>query len=306
MYGDQSGFPGRDGRPDDAEPTQQWETGSAPDSQPAPWETGFTPNPPFADDVKVAGAPLSGTEYSGGNDFNGNDFNGTEYMSTADGMRPPRRRVGPSGRMIKIAAVAAAVVVVGGGGIALAATGSGSSGKKDGVAAQSKVSAPAPAPLTDSQRKDAEKNRREQMAKRASRASRGDDSTPRFVAKGKPVPKASDSSSSSDSGTAGNPVPAGTAQRIAKGMLGDFGFGSNQFGCLVNMWNKESGWRTTAANPSGAYGIPQAYPGSKMASAGSDWRTNARTQIKWGLGYIKGRYGTPCGAWGYWQSHHSY
>jgi hypothetical protein len=60
---------------------------------------------------------------------------------------------------------------------------------------------------------------------------------------------------------------------------------------------KESSWRYDAENPDGAYGIPQAYPASKMASAGSDWRTNPATQIKWGLGYITGRYGTPCGAW---------
>jgi hypothetical protein len=69
------------------------------------------------------------------------------------------------------------------------------------------------------------------------------------------------------------------------------------------LWNKESGWRVNAYNSgSGAYGIPQALPGSKMASAGADWQTNAATQIKWGLGYIKGRYGTPCGAWGHSQS----
>ena len=70
----------------------------------------------------------------------------------------------------------------------------------------------------------------------------------------------------------------------------------------MKLWNRESGWRTTAQNSSGAYGIPQALPGSKMASAGADWRTNAATQIKWGLGYISGRYGTPCGAWGHSQS----
>jgi hypothetical protein len=71
-----------------------------------------------------------------------------------------------------------------------------------------------------------------------------------------------------------------------------------QFVCLVNLWNRESGWRWNASNrSSGAYGIPQSLPGSKMASAGADWRTNARTQVDWGLSYITGRYGTPCGAW---------
>ena len=67
------------------------------------------------------------------------------------------------------------------------------------------------------------------------------------------------------------------------------------------MWNRESGWRVNAYNPSGAYGIPQALPGSKMASAGPDWQTDATTQIKWGLGYIKERYHSPCEAWGLWQ-----
>lgn len=73
---------------------------------------------------------------------------------------------------------------------------------------------------------------------------------------------------------------------------------STQYGCLNKLWIKESGWRWNAGNPtSGAYGIPQALPGSKMASSGSDWRTNPITQVKWGLGYIGGRYGTPCAAW---------
>ena len=97
-------------------------------------------------------------------------------------------------------------------------------------------------------------------------------------------------------------VSSGSAQQIAAGMVAARGWGSDQFSCLVSLWNKESGWRTTAANPSGAYGIPQALPGSKMASAGSDWRTNARTQITWGLGYIASVYGTPCSAWAHSQA----
>ncbi len=93
-------------------------------------------------------------------------------------------------------------------------------------------------------------------------------------------------------------VPAGEAQLIAYNMLISMGMGDDQFSCLVSLWNKESHWSTTAGNPvSGAYGIPQALPGSKMASAGPDWQTNATTQITWGLGYINGRYGSPCGAW---------
>jgi hypothetical protein len=75
------------------------------------------------------------------------------------------------------------------------------------------------------------------------------------------------------------------------------GFGIEQFPCLDKLWNKESGWNAHAENPNGAYGIPQAFPGSKMASVGSDWKDSAATQIKWGLGYIDGRYSNPCGAW---------
>jgi hypothetical protein len=95
---------------------------------------------------------------------------------------------------------------------------------------------------------------------------------------------------------------AGTAQAIAYKMVTARGWSDNEFSCLVALWNRESGWRVNAANPSGAYGIPQALPGSKMASAGADWATNPATQIAWGLGYITSRYGTPCGAWGHSQS----
>jgi hypothetical protein len=99
------------------------------------------------------------------------------------------------------------------------------------------------------------------------------------------------------------PIPSpGTAQAIAYQLLPSFGFNAKQqFGCLDQMWARESGWRVNAANASGAYGIPQALPGSKMATAGPNWQTNPTTQIKWGLGYIKQRYGTPCGAWAFWQ-----
>jgi hypothetical protein len=86
-------------------------------------------------------------------------------------------------------------------------------------------------------------------------------------------------------------------------MLGSFGWSSSQFSCLDPLWEHESGWSVTAYNPgSGAYGIPQALPGSRMASAGPDWQTNAATQITWGLEYIKGTYGSPCGAWAHEQA----
>src|SRR5262249_51799673 len=83
------------------------------------------------------------------------------------------------------------------------------------------------------------------------------------------------------------PDPA-SAQSIAYNMMASFGFSPTTFfGCLKNLWNRESGWRYDAENASGAFGIPQALPGSKMSTAGADWQTNPATQIKWGLGYIK-------------------
>ena len=97
---------------------------------------------------------------------------------------------------------------------------------------------------------------------------------------------------------------SGSAQRVAEGMLGRYGWSSGQYSCLYPLWERESGWRVTAENPSsGAYGIPQALPASKMASAGPDWRTDAATQIRWGLGYIRGRYGSPCAAWAHEKAH---
>ncbi len=95
----------------------------------------------------------------------------------------------------------------------------------------------------------------------------------------------------------GTPDP-GTAQAIAAGMVAARGWDTSEYNCLYALWAKESGWNVYAHNKrSGAYGIPQSLPGNKMASAGADWATNPTTQITWGLGYIAGRYGTPCGAW---------
>jgi hypothetical protein len=103
-------------------------------------------------------------------------------------------------------------------------------------------------------------------------------------------------------GGSGDNSPAG-AQATARGMLAGRGWGDDQFSCLVSLWNKESGWNYQAYNAgSGAFGIPQALPGSKMSSAGADWQSNATTQISWGLGYISGRYGHPCGAWSHSQA----
>lgn len=101
------------------------------------------------------------------------------------------------------------------------------------------------------------------------------------------------------------PVPVSSACNAYSGnratgcaLLLEAGFALDQMPCLDSLWTKESGWNHLAHNSfSGAYGIPQALPGSKMASHGADWETNPATQIRWGLSYIQGRYSTPCGAW---------
>ncbi|MEN0104114.1 MAG: hypothetical protein AAGC90_14430 [Curtobacterium sp.] len=98
--------------------------------------------------------------------------------------------------------------------------------------------------------------------------------------------------------TSGVTVDPAAAKAYARSVLGNYGWGDDQYGCLVSLWTQESGWRANALNSSsGAYGIPQALPASKLGAAGADWRTNANTQINWGLAYIKSSYGTPCGAW---------
>jgi hypothetical protein len=98
-------------------------------------------------------------------------------------------------------------------------------------------------------------------------------------------------------------TPSGSPQQIAEQMLSQFGWSSGQFSCLQPLWAHESGWNPYAQNPSsGAYGIPQALPGSKMGSVRGDWQSNPATQIRWGLSYIQGNYGSPCGAWAHEQA----
>lgn len=97
-------------------------------------------------------------------------------------------------------------------------------------------------------------------------------------------------------------TPEGAKAAAQQIMSSTYGWGGDQFSCLNSLWNKESGWNYQAYNPSGATGIPQALPGSKMSSAGSDWQTNAATQVAWGLGYISSVYGTPCSAWSHSQA----
>ncbi|MFJ9132539.1 transglycosylase SLT domain-containing protein [Streptomyces sp. NPDC102256] len=98
---------------------------------------------------------------------------------------------------------------------------------------------------------------------------------------------------------AATPTSASSAKTIAHKMIPD----SGQFNAFSKIVEHESGWNPSATNSSsGAYGLVQALPGSKMASAGSDWKTNPKTQIKWGLDYMNSRYGSPAGAWNFWQA----
>jgi hypothetical protein len=108
------------------------------------------------------------------------------------------------------------------------------------------------------------------------------------------------------------PIPSSCSvytgnRAVGCALMLDAGFKIDQFPCLDKLWDRESGWNAHASNSStGAYGIPQALPGSKMASAGADWQTNPATQIKWGIGYIKAIYGDPCKAWSFWQANNYY
>ncbi|WP_460756015.1 aggregation-promoting factor C-terminal-like domain-containing protein [Myceligenerans cantabricum] len=108
----------------------------------------------------------------------------------------------------------------------------------------------------------------------------------------------SSSSSTSEQSVTTKAVPAGSNRQVGQQMAAAKGWSGSEWTCLEALWTKESNWSHTASNPSsGAYGIPQALPGSKMVSAGSDWASNPATQIAWGLGYIADRYGSPCAAW---------
>ncbi len=118
-----------------------------------------------------------------------------------------------------------------------------------------------------------------------------------------PLKKAALAEPSGPSKTGSENLSRSDPRDVARALLSEFGFSSDQFGCLDSLYMRESGWNVYADNPSSsAYGIPQALPGSKMSSAGADWATNPVTQIRWGLGYIQDRYGSPCGAWGHSQA----
>ena len=147
--------------------------------------------------------------------------------------------------------------------------------------------------------KSAEQAARVQAAKDAGKKKQAADDAAAKAAKIK-------SESGSGDASASFPVQAtysvSQVQAMAKSIVG-----GGQYLCFSNIVSRESGWNYTATNPSsGAYGLVQSNPGSKMASVASDWRTNPATQIKWGLAYMNSRYGSPCGAWDFWQAHSYY
>ncbi|WP_159941807.1 MULTISPECIES: lytic transglycosylase domain-containing protein [unclassified Nocardiopsis] len=145
---------------------------------------------------------------------------------------------------------------------------------------------------------------REQAGAAAEDALRSASATGEEAAEPEPEPEPD----TSGTAAAAASVPSGSPKEIALDMVLAEGWGADQFhDCLEPLWEKESNWNHTAQNPSsGAYGIPQSLPGDKMASHGSDWRTNPATQIAWGIDYIKGRYGNPCGAWSHSQANNWY
>ena len=99
----------------------------------------------------------------------------------------------------------------------------------------------------------------------------------------------------------------GEIQSYAHSLVLSYGWSEEDYYALVMLWNRESSWNPNAINKkSGACGIPQSLPCSKMSSAGADYRTNYQTQVRWGLNYIKARYGSPANAWGHSQKHHWY
>lgn len=148
-------------------------------------------------------------------------------------------------------------------------------------------------------KKKAEAERRAEAARKEARAEKKRKAEQ--AVREKAAKERSEQQSASRSATR-SAQPSGSPQQIAQQIIGD----QQQFQCFSNIVERESGWNVHAQNPSGAYGLVQALPGSKMASAGPDWQNNAATQIKWGLGYMNDRYGSPCGAWSFWQANNWY
>ncbi|MEU6806699.1 transglycosylase SLT domain-containing protein [Streptomyces neyagawaensis] len=151
-------------------------------------------------------------------------------------------------------------------------------------------------------RKDAEETARKKAAEDAiAKQKQAEKAEQERKAKAEAETKAQAASSLDDAPTQSS-YSVAEVQAMAKAVVA-----SDQWTCFSNIVNHESTWNYKAVNPSsGAYGLFQALPGSKMSSAGSDWQTNPATQIKWGLNYMESRYGSPCEAWSFWQANHWY
>jgi hypothetical protein len=195
-----------------------------------------------------------------------------------------------------------ALVLVGGlaGGVAVAADGPTRQPANANNAANSK-----PLNVADLERQDAERAETERAA-RDDAQRKADEAAVAAAEQAKKSPSASASASGKSAGKPGVTAPPAPAscnvysgnRKLGCSLTLAAGFDLQQMACLEKLFTKESGWNERARNPSsGAYGIPQALPGNKMATVGGDWQTNPATQIKWGLNYIKDRYGNPCGAW---------
>jgi hypothetical protein len=191
------------------------------------------------------------------------------------------------------------------GGVAVAAD-----GPTQQPATANNASNDQPLNVADFERQDAERAEAERAARDTAQR-KADEAATAAAEQAKKSPSASASKSSSGGGKPGAGVPPAPAScQVYSGhrqtgctLTLAAGFDLQQFACLEKLFTKESGWNPSARNKSsGAYGIPQALPGSKMATIASDWQTNAATQIRWGLKYIKDRYGTPCSAWSHSQS----
>ncbi|MET9879924.1 transglycosylase SLT domain-containing protein [Actinacidiphila glaucinigra] len=142
-----------------------------------------------------------------------------------------------------------------------------------------------------------------QAAEQAARKQAGKDATARMAAEAKAEADRKAEAAARAALVVKASYTVAEVQAMAQGIVGD----ASQYQCFSNIVTHESGWNYTATNSSsGAYGLVQALPGSKMASAGADWRTNPGTQIKWGLKYMDSRYGSPCGAWSFWQANNWY
>lgn len=226
--------------------------------------------------------------------------------TTTENHRPRRRALTRRAvGLTSLAAGATAAAVAGGlattgaehGGIPAASLAAASGQSSEGTST-SGPSTPlaAPAKLTDEQLTEA------QAAREATVVSRSD-----TRAKADPAKESTLEVRPGRAETRTESLADEDPRAIGRALLSEYGFGADQWGCLDSLWTKESGWRVNADNPvSSAYGIPQSLPGSKMASEGADWATNPVTQIRWGLGYIKSRYGTPCAAWGHSQARNWY